>query len=114
MPATTTTADRLSFRYWPTWDRNAPVAVEVTETRPRSEKRTVYVVAEDRAVAGGRVFHVAKHPDETGERSDEVYETFVGDDERATCSCAGSQCRKHAIRCRHVLLCEHVIAEYAL
>jgi len=113
MPATTT-ADRLTFTWNPTWDRNAPIAVEVTETRPRSTRRTVYVVGFDRAVAGGRVFHVAKHPDETGDRADEVYETFIGDDGRAVCSCKGSACRSHSIRCRHVLLVEYAISEHVL
>jgi hypothetical protein len=109
MPATTT-ADRLTFTWQPTWDANAPVAVEVTESRPRSTKRTKYVVGEDRQVSGGRVWHVAKHPDETGERADEVYETACVHGVWY-CTCKGSACRKHAISCRHQLAIQYLQSE---
>ena len=110
MPATTT-ADRLTFTWNPTWDRNAPIAVEVTETRPRSTKRTVYVVGEDGRDDGERVFLVAKGPDETGPRADEVYAV---NPKRGTCTCSGSQCRHHQLVCRHRLAVNYLTNEGAL
>jgi hypothetical protein len=88
--------------------------VTVIEHRPRAgDRETAYVVDEVEAMPGGRVFLVAKHPDEKCDRADEVYEVFVGGDLHA-CNCKGSQCRRHGIVCRHVAMIQHVIEQGAI
>ena len=105
------TADRLTFRWEPTFDRLAPVAVEVTETRARSKRVSKYLVDKAEELPGGTVFLVLKDDDAD---PDAIYETYVGDDGSGYCSCPGSACRGHEIRCRHQLACRFLLDECAV
>ena len=103
MTATATkTADRLSFYWEPSFRPEYRLDVTVVERRPRAgDRATGYAVDEAERLPGGRLFLVAKHPDETAEtceRHDEVYETYVGDDGGHACTCKGSACRRHEAR----------------
>jgi hypothetical protein len=102
------TADRLTFSWQPTFDQLAPIAVEVTETRARSAKVSRYLVDKAEELPGGTVFLVLN--DDSGE----VYETYLSDDGDGYCSCKGSSCRNHEIKCRHQLLCRHLTDECAV
>jgi hypothetical protein len=107
MTAATPTAAELSFAWEPSSHPAFGWACRIVATEPRKrvpDKVTVtdYRVEELPRVPEGRAFLFAKAPDFDGPRADEVYECFVGRAGLHACTCSGSQCRRHGIRCRHV------------
>lgn len=117
--ATGPVADRLAFDWQPSTDPAYRWAVTITETQPRKRTadrviETRYCVQEverfGRGEGVGRLFLWAKAPDETAERSAEIYECFVTPDTHS-CSCNGSQCRRHSLVCRHALAARAAIEQ---
>lgn len=107
MSATPPVADRLTFAWRPSADPAYAWDVTATEHRPRADKVTRYAVeVVDRASREGVVYLFAKHPDYAGDRSVEIYETWVGPGGAGWCSCAGTVCRRGGVVCRHRLAVE--------
>jgi hypothetical protein len=90
-------SERLSFDWRPTGTPGL-FEVEVTESRPRKPRAVRYLV--ECSAPGSWLF--AKAPEYDGERAEDVYEVQSLGGPWA-CSCPGSQCRHHSLRCKHVL-----------
>lgn len=101
-PAAKRAGRELSFAWSPSGAPAFKWSLVVTETGPRSERSVSYRVDECESGPGYRSFLVAKAEDYQGARGDEIYTATVASDGTATCSCPGSSCRRHSIRCRHV------------
>jgi len=109
MPATTT-ADRLTFHWQPSFSPDYRLDVSVTERRPRAGDRvTRYKLDEIDAVDVGRVFLVAKDDDS----DPAVYEVYVGPGVHC-CTCPGAVGHRQNVTCKHVRLCRYAISEHAL
>jgi hypothetical protein len=92
----------LSFLWTASPDPAYALDLQVTETHHRVRTADRVVVTRYRVEdCGHGVYLFAKAEDHEGDRGDEVYECWVGPNGSHSCTCKGSACRGHGIRCRH-------------